>query len=249
MSGAGRAARRLYGWTLSVGDVIGKLLAFLTLPATLIAGYVYFDEIRDYFSSADLTTEIQRATLRCNYVWRDAKAYQNYQRGDVGELGRLCRASPIAISFEFSVTNNDSIAREIKGLKITANVPPYGPLTLDEVQSVEHLIQHGVETNLRRDWRVEVLDPGATAIFEVLAFGSTAAVEQQEWERLAQLLDDEDPGLLDAVAEIELQARVSGYHLEATTILGCSIALDAEEFQQWLEKAPHNRVQVTNGCQ
>lgn len=241
-------ARLAYVWVLGVGDVIGKLLAFLTLPATLIAGYVYFDEIRDYFSKPDLTTEIRRATLRCNYVWRNAEAYQNYQRGVVGELTKLCRASPIAISFEFSVTNNDSIAREIKSLEIGATVPPYGALTLDEVQSVEHLIQHGVETNLRRDWRVETLDPGATAIFEILAFGSATGDGESDWLHLAEKLDDGDPDLLDSIAEIELQARVSGYHAAAPTILTCSIALDMEEFKQWQEKEPHRRIQVTNQC-
>lgn len=240
--------RRTYTCVLSVGDVIGKLLAFLTLPATLITGYFYFDEIRDYFSKPNLTTEIRRATLRCNYVWRDAEAYQNYQRGIVGELTELCRASPIAISFEFSVTNNDSITREIKNLEIGAKVPTYGPLTLDEVQSVEHLIQHGVETNLRRDWRVETLAPGATVIFEILAFGSATDVGEMDWQHLAEKLDEQDPNLLNEIAEIELQARVSGFYSKAPTILSCSIALDAEEFKQWQEKAPHRRIQVTNQC-
>lgn len=241
--------RQTYAWVLRVGDVVGKLLAFLTLPATLIAGYVYFDEIRDYFSKPDLTTEIRRATLRCNYVWRDAKAYQNFQMGIVGELTELCRTSPIAISFEFSVTNNDSIAREIKSLEIDATVPPYGALALDEVQSVEHLIQHGVETNLRRDWRVEKLNPGATAIFEILAFGSASDDGESDWLHLAEKLDGEDPDLLNEIAEIELRARMSGYYTTVPTILTCSLILDGDEFRQWQDKAPHRRIQVTNQCQ
>ena len=147
------------------------------------------------------------------------------------------------------MTNNDSIAREIKSLEVGAKVPPYGTLTLDEVQSVEHLIQHGVETNLRRDWRVETLDPGATAIFEILAFGSATDEGESDWLHLAEKLDDEDSELLDAIAEIELQARLSGYHAAAPTILTCSIALDAEELKQWQEKKPHRRIQVTNQCQ
>lgn len=242
-------AKWAYASTLIAGDVIGKLLAFLTLPATLIAGYVYFDEIRDHFSKPDLTTEILRATLRCNYVWRDAEAYQNYQSGDNSELTDLCRASPIAISFEFSVTNNDSIKREIKSLEIVATVPPYGPLALDEVQSIEHLIQHGVETNLRRDWRVATLQPGETAIFEVLAFGSAMDERTNDWVHLAEKLDNEDPDLLDARAKIELQASLSGYYTAAPTILTCSIVLDAKEFKEWLEKALHRRIQVTNRCE
>lgn len=240
---------RFCTWILGIGDVIGKLLAFLTLPATLIGGYVYFDEISDYFSTPDLTTEIRRATLRCNYVWRDAGAYQKYQQGDVGQLIDLCISSPIAISFEFSVTNNDAIAREIKSLEISADVPPYGELLLDEIQSVEHLIQHGVETNLRRDWRVEKLDPGETAIYEILAFGTTSDEGQDGWMRLASRMDANDSDLLNAAAKFELKARISGYSNAIQTVLKCSLVLDQDEFQQWHEKLPHLRIQITNLCE
>ncbi|MEO1702358.1 MAG: hypothetical protein AAFR71_09930 [Pseudomonadota bacterium] len=242
------AVKEVFLSVLGVGDVIGKLLAFLTLPATLIAGYVYFDEVRDYFSAPDLTTEIRRATLRCNYVWRDAEAYQNFQRGDDNELTQLCRSSPVAVSFEFSVTNNDSIARELKSLVITASVPPYGDLQLDEVQSVEHLIQHGVETNLRRDWRVETLNSGETAIFEILAFGTGSSAEQNVWDKLASLMDEPEPSILNQAAKIELRAQFSGFQTAPQTVLTCLITLDDQEVDQWQAKAPHRRIQITNIC-
>ncbi|WP_299211899.1 hypothetical protein [uncultured Tateyamaria sp.] len=228
--------------------MIGKVLAFLTLPATLIAGYVYFDEVRDYLSTPEFRTEIKRATLRCNYVWRDAKAYNAYQGGDINELTELCRRSPIAVSFEVRVTNDDSVARELRELSLSATVPPYGELTLDEIQSVEHLIQHGVETNLRRDWQVQTIPSGSSVIFEILGFSSTVEGSEDHWVHLAEMLDQKDPAIVDALAVISFQARVSGF-FEGTHVLGsCDIKIDQDEIDQWHKKDWSRRIQITNSC-
>lgn len=240
---------RLYMWILFVGDRIGKILAFLTLPATLVAGYVYFDEVRDYFSTPELDTKIKRVTLRCNYVWRDSAAYRAYQMGMVDELTSLCNRSPIAVSFEFQVSNNDAIAREIRSLKVGATLPVYGVMELNEVQSVEHLIQHGVETNLRRDWRVETIPAGTSEIFEILAFSDTTTDDSDHWVRLASAMDDNSDEVLDAAVNISLAVKTNGFFNRDNRLATCDFNIDQSEIDQWMEKTKDRRIQITNTCQ
>ena len=239
---------RFFRRILETCDVIGKSMAFLTLPTTLFAGYVYFDELRDYFSKPNLSTEVERATLRCNYVFRDSEAYWQYTLGQNNELTKLCRSSQIAVSFEFNITNNDSISRELKGLTVRAQIPPYGNLVLNEVQSVEHLILHGVETNERRGWRVEKLDPGTTTTFEIHAFGSTGTNSENIWDRLALAMDSDESIILDSNVIIDLDARLDSFSEPTQTVMTCAFKLDQEEIDQWQNKEPHRQIQITNTC-
>lgn len=210
---------------------------------------MYFDELRDYVSTPNFETEIKRATLRCNYVWRDSKAYNAFQGGDTNELTELCRRSPIAVSFEVQVTNKDSISRELWELSLGASIPPYGDLKLDEIQSIEHLIQHGVEANLRRDWQVQTIPGGSTVIFEILGFSSSTDGTADHWVHLAQIMDQPEPSILDETAVVSFEAKVSGF-FESTQVLGsCNIKIDQDEIDQWQKKDMSRRIQITNTCE
>ena len=239
---------RFFRCILDVGDVIGKLLAFLTLPVTLAATYLYFDEGRDYFSKPNLSAEIERATLRCNYVFRDVGAYLQYLSGHKNELTKNCRSSQIAVSFKFNIKNNDSINRELKELTVRAQISPYGNLVLNEVQSVEHLIQNGIETNERRGWRVETLAPGTTTTFEIHAFGSTGTSDENAWNRLALAMDNDESIILDSNVTIDLDARLSGFSESTQTVTSCAFKLDQDELDQWRNQEPNSRIQITNIC-
>ena len=129
---------RLWGAVLSAGDILGKLLTLITLPAVFFAGIAYAAEIRDLLTSADVTATIEKGTLRCNYVWRDPAALRRYTDGDKDEFTKLCSDSPLAISFEVSIRNNDSITREVESLRIRADGKLFGGLTFDRVQQINH---------------------------------------------------------------------------------------------------------------
>jgi len=236
--------RSFYAWLLLVGDIIGKLLAVLTLPATAVAAYVYFDEITDFFSAPQFDTEITRVTLRCNYVWRNTNDFYAYQRGDTNKLIELCDASDIAVSFEFAITNRDSIARELRSLSVSAIIPGYEYFRLDEIRSVEHLIQHGAETSIQRDWRVETIKAESRAIFEVVAI-ATIRPEGRSWALISDRMNKRDESLLGEIAAFRFQAEVSGRFDEEQFLSECTWSFDEDEFDDW-QKSSHT--QITNTC-
>ncbi len=238
---------KIFHFVQQTGDYVGKIISFLTLPATILAGFTYFDEITDYFSPPSLSAEIKHVTVRCNYVWRDSKDYSAYQYGDTSKFRKLCEDSKIAVSFEFSIMNNDSIDRELKTFLVSASIPGYSDLALDEIQNVEHLIQGGMESNLRRDWRVEKISAGSTLIFEILAF-SSLATDKQNWANIATRMDERDPTLLNKSISVKLQAQSNGFSKELHILETCSFPINEKEFAQWHKRPKAARIRITGDC-
>jgi hypothetical protein len=239
---------RVWNGILSAGDIIGKLLAVLTLPASLFAGYIYLDEIVDYFSKPHLSASIERATIRCNYVWRDSEAYYKYQSGDASQLRSLCDASDLAISFEVSFENLDSIDREIRALSVDAQVLGLVNLEFREVRAVDHLIQHGVETTIQRDWRVETLGPGGSAVFEIIAI-PTSSESEVAWHNISEPMNSGGDALLGKSVEIALSVQTSGSVRQSFILSECKWSIDSDEVSDWSENDMNTRIQITNVCE
>ena len=243
---------RFFHCTQHVGEVIGKFLVFLTLPGTMIASYAYFDEITDYLLGPNVSVKIQKATLRCNYVFRDARSYSLYKAGVVSELTKNCRSSQVAVSFKIEIENRDSINRKLTELTIRAKIPPYGDLELKEVRLIDHLIQGSVETNIRREWHVKELGPNSTTKFEILAFEYTEDgyndKSKNSWERFAIAMDRNKKEVWDSNIVIEIDAHFSGFFESTLTMLTCKFKLTQKEIDQWMSRFMHRRIQITKEC-
>lgn len=234
--------KQVYSLVIGLGDHLGKLITVLTLPAAIIGSATYWDEISDSFSQSNLVGEIKRGTLRCNYVW-SMEDYKRYQKeSDV--LNEVCNKADLSASFEVLIKNNDSIKRDIQSLSVKVDIPVVGEFTWDEILEVEHVLNNGFESNVRKNWRTLSVPPNGSVIVEILAIPSNEE-NRRPFLELFNLLTEKTQ-ILNKTATIQLYAKTNDKVSELLHISSCNMLFDEEEMRQW--ETNKNKIQITDQC-
>ena len=226
---------------LEFADLSGKLATLVGIPSAVLAVVVFWQEILDTVTTPEISAQLQTVELRCAV----ALGTREEQKQARASFGSFCGPAPLAVSFEITLTNEDSIARTIENLYVDlhASFLP-GPLTYPAFHIVEHGIQNYVESTRLVSWREQHIPKGQSRRFEVQFQPLLVDLEVPFATLRDQLRDDKLTGESIGVG---VRAAVTGARAPID-LLSCSMVFESASVERFKAKGINDQVAYVRRC-
>lgn len=237
-------------WTdcLSLGNTLGALASLIGFPSALFAVYVFQSELVDLFTRPDISVDLREITLRCAYKFKRDEHYESLLKREKDAFAKICRSSPLGISFSYVIQNEDAIDRELKGIRVEVDIPTFGTQNLGFAYDVEHVVRDGFDSTIRRPWFVKRLTPGVAVTHEALMLVELAegSLSDIQFGDLLERIRKNEAAFTDKPLSFQLFAQVDGGG--EIPLANCTWRFPTEAVHGLIGSEPDNQFQLTGYC-
>ncbi|MEZ9702443.1 hypothetical protein AB4455_26600 [Vibrio sp. 10N.261.46.E12] len=228
---------------LHIGDIFGKIAAFVGIPSALLAGTLYWNEILDRFTAPNFTADIEVVEIRCGVILdSDAKI-----REAKLDFGKVCGEAPLAISFEMLVQNNDTILRTLIDMSVTINsVLLEREISLPVTHIVAEGITNYVKSTSQVPWDNQIFDNGQHRRFEV-QFSPILSNSNLKFLQFRDKFNTEPGKVENSSMTVIVSARYAGMdeHIE---LAKCQVIFEPESVKRFVSKPVGEQVAFVRRC-
>lgn len=240
------APQGLWQRLIHYGDISGKLLTLIGLPAAVVSGVIYMTEIRHLVSEPRVTVSVISTSARCTY---DQRSRRKDGETDDQWTDRVCGENHLSFILALRLENLDSIARDITQTRLSVRFDPETQAPKDQVMLNQTRI---AREEIRNDDREVTL----------VAFETLQLAPGQELSRTLDLRPFETENQMDfrwfqtqvranpsrlagAPVELRLEGRINGGAWRTLAI--CRPDYNADRLQRAAQNKPILRA-LTAGC-
>ncbi|MCF4175161.1 hypothetical protein [Vibrio sp. McD22-P3] len=235
--------KRIFSGALHIGDVFGKIAAFVGIPSAILASMLYWNEILDRFTTPNFAANIDVIEIRCGVILdSDAKVKEA-----VLDFGKACGEAPLAISFEVLMQNNDTILRTLVDMSVTIE----SELIEREISlPVTHIVAEGVTNYVKSTslvpWDNQVFDNGQHRRFEV-QFSPIFSESILKYSKFRDRFNTEPDKVENSSMLIKISARYAGMD-EQIELAKCQVLFEPESVRRFASKPVGEQVAYVRRC-
>lgn len=239
----------VYQRILHLGDDFGKLAKFIAIPGAVLALVAYSTEIWDTFTPHDVKADIKSVELRCG-LELGGQAQVDAANND---FGMACGKAPTSISFEVTLTNEDSVARTLVEIWSNVALPKdlgvgEKPMELRLVRVVSHSVVNYLTYVTSEPWQVIRLAPYEVRKIEV-EFRPLAQTEMQDFAHLRDAIRDTSLSLEGQVISAEFWAVFSDGGPNDTPLTTCAAPIKLDSVKRKRKLADNDFVSFVQLCE
>jgi hypothetical protein len=237
-------ATRCWNGALFFGDIFGKLAAFIGIPSVIIASVLYWNEIWDQFTAPDFTVGIETVEIRCGVILESDDKIKVAKTS----FGKVCAEAPLAVSFEMSAHNEDSITRTLIDMSIVLNSKL---LDREIVLPVTHIVSESITNYVKSTflvpWENQTFDKGQNRRMEI-QFSPTLIESKLEFSEFRDQFNKDPAGVTNSVMTIEIYAKFVGVD-DSIQLSKCQILFEHNSVQRFIKKALDEQVAYVRRCE